>query len=398
MEPNTRGFVRVSRSWQLGDTVRLHFPMIPVVRTGRDESSGTHLEVAHRATPVTIRENNNMRGVPYASISYGPLLFALPIPDTTDANTPDPAAQWKYALDVQDPGLTVERYAMPSRWDWPLAAPLKLRVNAIPIEWQPDPKAPLLPPLPAEKAKGQESVTLVPYGCTKFRISMFPVTAVPEVEVSAIRKILFLGNSITLHGPNADIGWSGNWGMAASSQDKDYAHLLTSDLAHRTGSTPEILVRNIADFERNYASYDVHAQMEELFAFDADLVVLAIGENAPPLGSEEAKSQFKAGVLKILRFALARRHPLVVVRSCFWADPAKDELLSQACQEVNGIWVNAGESDGTQPMWPVRNGRLHTTALLATQATKECKRWPTRWCRRFCRTVANRNPPRRYCA
>ena len=231
--------------------------MIPVVRTGRDESSGTHLEVAHRATPVTIRENNNMRGVPYASISYGPLLFALPIPDTTDANTPDPAAQWKYALDVQDPGLTVERYAMPSRWDWPLAAPLKLRVNAIPIEWQPDPKAPLLPPLPAEKAKGQESVTLVPYGCTKFRISMFPVTAEPEVEVSAIRKILFLGNSITLHGANADIGWSGNWGMAASSQDKDYVHLVTSDLVRRTGSAPEILVRNIADFKQKYASYEV---------------------------------------------------------------------------------------------------------------------------------------------
>ena len=57
--------------------------------------------------------------------------------------------------------------------------------------------------------------------------------------------------------------------------------------------------------------------MEELFAFDADLVVLAIGENVPPLESEDARSQFKAGVLKILRCALARRHPLVVVRSCF---------------------------------------------------------------------------------
>ncbi|MEI6540199.1 MAG: hypothetical protein WCO86_11845, partial [Planctomycetota bacterium] len=40
-------------------------------------------------------------------------------------------------------------------------------------------------------------------------------------------RILVLGNSLTLHGPKAEIGWAGNWGMAASAQDKDYVHLLT---------------------------------------------------------------------------------------------------------------------------------------------------------------------------
>jgi hypothetical protein len=28
-------------------------------------------------------------------------------------------------------------------------------------------------------------------------------------------RILFLGNSLTLHGPKAEIGWAGNWGMWA---------------------------------------------------------------------------------------------------------------------------------------------------------------------------------------
>jgi hypothetical protein len=231
---------------------------------------------------------------------------------------------------------------MPARWDWPLAAPLKLHVNAVEIAWNPDPKAPRLPLLPAARPKSPERVTLIPYGCTKFRMSMFPVTAEPEVKSSAIRRILFLGNSITLHGPKADIGWTGNWGMAASSEDKDYVHLVTNALAQHTGSKPRIMVGNIADFERNYATYDVDKEMKDLFAFDPDLVVLAIGENVPALGSEGDKAKFKAGVMSILRCALAKRRPLVVVRSSFWADAAKDEVLRHACREANGIFVDAG--------------------------------------------------------
>jgi hypothetical protein len=342
MERNAKGFARIKRNWKPGDTVRLRFPMKATVRVGRDDAPGGPYDGAHRATRVTIPEENSTRGVPYASVSHGPLLFALPIPDTVDANTPDPSARWKFALDVQEPGLSVERGAMPTRWDWPLVAPLKLRANAVAIDWQPDPKSPRLPLLPANKTKPAETVTLVPYGCTKFRISMFPVTAAPSVKVGAIRRILFLGNSITLHGPLAEIGWHGNWGMAASSKDKDYVHLVTSALARHIGARPEIMVRNIADFERNYATYDVDLHMKDLFAFDPDLVVLAIGENVPALASDAARAQFKAGVMNILRCALAKRHPLVVVRSCFWADAAKDQMLQQACQEAGGLFVNAG--------------------------------------------------------
>jgi len=342
IERNPRGFARVRRAWKPGDTVRLHLPMTASLRTGRDAALGAPYDSAHRATPVTIPEENSTRGVPYASVSYGPLLFALPIPDTADANTPDPSARWRFALDVQEPNLTIQRARMPAKWDWPLAAPLKLQANAVEVAWNPDPKAPRLPLLPVAKREPPQRVTLIPYGCTKFRISMFPVTAEPKVKASAIRRILFLGNSITLHGPKADIGWAGNWGMAASSEDKDYVHLVTSALAQHTGSRPQIMVSNIADFERNYATYDVDAQMKDLFAFDPDLVVLAIGENVPALGSEDARAQFKAGVMNILRCAMAKRHPLVVVRSCFWADAAKDEVLRQACQEADGIFVNAG--------------------------------------------------------
>jgi hypothetical protein len=231
---------------------------------------------------------------------------------------------------------------MPARWDWPLAAPLTLGATAVEVDWSPDPNAPQLPLLPVVTRKSPEPITLVPYGCTKFRISMFPTTAEPEVKPSAIRRILFLGNSITLHAPKPDIGWSGNWGMAASSEDKDYVHLVTKALAEHTGSSQQIMVRNIADFERNYATYDVDLHMKDLFAFDPDLLVMAIGENVPALDSEDSQTQFKAAVTRILGRALAKRRPLVVVRSCFWPDTAKDEVLRQACEEADAIFVDAG--------------------------------------------------------
>ena len=189
IERSAKGFARVNRSWKPGDTVRLRLPMTAIVQKGRDAASGPPYNGAHSVTPVVIPEETSGRGVPYASVSYGPLLFALPIPDTTDANTPDPAARWRFALDVQEPGLTEERATMPVRWDWPLEAPLKLRANVVEIAWNPNPKAPRLPLLPVAKSKPVESVTLIPYGCAKFRISMFPVTAEPEIRPSAIKRL-----------------------------------------------------------------------------------------------------------------------------------------------------------------------------------------------------------------
>lgn len=41
-------------------------------------------------------------------------------------------------------------------------------------------------------------------------------------------KVLFIGNSITNHRPAPEIGWFGNYGMAASAKEKDYVHVAAS--------------------------------------------------------------------------------------------------------------------------------------------------------------------------
>ena len=49
------------------------------------------------------------------------------------------------------------------------------------------------------------------------------------------KRVLFFGNSITRHEPNESIGWSGDWGMAASCKEKDYVHLVVAELDKRYG-------------------------------------------------------------------------------------------------------------------------------------------------------------------
>lgn len=154
------------------------------------------------------------------------------------------------------------------------------------------------------------------------------------------KKVLFLGNSITKHGPKADIDWRGNWGMAASAEAKDYVHVFTASLAQKQGSTPDILVKNIADFERAHQGYDFTTKLKEAIDFQADLIVLAISENVPAMKTAEEKIKFQEAVTKLLTTLKSDRKPVILVRSCFWANAAKDEALRGACAAVNGIPVD----------------------------------------------------------
>jgi hypothetical protein len=172
--PDEHGFVRIERTWAPGDTVTLRFPMSVQIVRGFE----TEYPMANRQyfgfKPDSVFAP---RRLPYESITFGPLLFALPIPDL-DPNTPMPGTRWQFALD-NDPNkegrdITVERKPMPTHWDWPLAAPIVLRVRARDFDWTPT-EAQALPNAPVAGKKAQ-SIALVPYGCTKFRISMFPVT------------------------------------------------------------------------------------------------------------------------------------------------------------------------------------------------------------------------------
>ncbi len=141
--------------------------------------------------------------------------------------------------------------------------------------------------------------------------SLEPTNASADLRVGHLRvaKVLFLGNSITLHGPAEHIGWSGNWGMAASAAEKDYVHLLVARLRNATQGEPQVMVRNLADFERQYATYDLAAGLREALDFEADVIIVALGENVPALSTSEAQDAYRSALREVAQDAASTRSP-----------------------------------------------------------------------------------------
>ena len=168
-------------------------------------------------------------------------------------------------------------------------------------------------------------------------IISFSTTASAQAQP---QKILFVGNSLTSHGPKADIDWHGNWGMAATSADKDYVHLVTRALAAKQGTTPVIMVKNVADFERNHVGYDIAGKFADAASFKADLVILCIGENVAALKTAEAQAKYQEQVTALLKSLKSNPQAQIIVRSSFWANTAKDTAMRQACEAVGGTFVD----------------------------------------------------------
>ena len=152
-------FFRVKRKWKDGDEIVLTLPMRAKVYTVEDNCypQNPYFTKAHwgRIHPFAA---DTTAGRKYTCVDYGPLLYALPLYDI-DENTvvPGQRSDYKLAVDNASQIEVVRAGEMPARWGWRIEdAPVTLRAPA--IDTQTDASA---------------TITLVPYNCTKFRVSMF---------------------------------------------------------------------------------------------------------------------------------------------------------------------------------------------------------------------------------
>jgi Beta-L-arabinofuranosidase, GH127/F5/8 type C domain len=156
-------FIRINRTWSNGDTVMLQLPMQVTTR----------------------RWEKNKNAV---SVDYGPLTFSLKIGEKrqryggTDAwpeSEVFPTTPWNYGL-VLDGSFELVRNSspLPEQPFTPDTAPLQIKAHARKIPgWTQDRNGLLnvLHPSPVKSTEPVESVTLIPMGAARLRITAFPV-------------------------------------------------------------------------------------------------------------------------------------------------------------------------------------------------------------------------------
>jgi DUF1680 family protein len=159
------GWLIVDRTWQSGDNLTARFPM---------------------HTKVTTWAKNSV------SISRGPLSYSLKISEKWQSYGEQkwaayevyPASTWNYGLviDPKNPESSVRVKRTSSQLaGQPFAvdsAPIELKAKARRISnWTAEQNGfvGLLPDKPATEGAAEEEITLVPMGCARLRISVFPV-------------------------------------------------------------------------------------------------------------------------------------------------------------------------------------------------------------------------------
>lgn len=150
-------------------------------------------------------------------------------------------------------------------------------------------------------------------------------------------KVLILGNSITWHGAKPAVGWSGNWGMAASAADKDFVHLLKSKLKS-VSPKAELQAANIADsFERKFWKYEA-SDFKKFKDWDPDLIILEIGEN---INDTLAVKYLLGEHLDRLAKDLSNRKEVkICLVGSFWPNQHIDQIMQATSNRNNWSYVD----------------------------------------------------------
>lgn len=158
---------------------------------------------------------------------------------------------------------------------------------------------------------------------------------VVEVENPALR-VLFMGNSITLHEPAPAIGWNARWGMAASAQENDYVHLVLKALREKYGEV-SYCITNVADFEREYWKDENISRYAVANDFSADTVIYRFGENT---NRDMLKEKPMKEHLNAFLEHFAKNAKKVVVTDLFWQHEYLCSLFEELADECGYEFVS----------------------------------------------------------
>ena len=145
-------------------------------------------------------------------------------------------------------------------------------------------------------------------------------------------RVLFIGNSITRHGPKPDIGWEHDWGMAASALEKDYVHVTVKLLEEKYGKV-DYCVANCGEWELNYYQDDLIQNWSVARDFNADIIIIRIGENIWNAHEFFDKYPLEPHFSKMIEYFRSNEKARVVVTDLFWENDQINEAIYKAVEK-----------------------------------------------------------------
>ncbi len=144
------------------------------------------------------------------------------------------------------------------------------------------------------------------------------------------KRVMFVGNSITRHGVLDSIGWHWDHGMAASSMDRDYVHLLIGRFL-RQDPQAAFCICQVWRWEMSYkngsATLEEYAPARD---FGADVIIMRCIENcaAKDFDAQAFTREYGALIDYLNPSGKAR----VVLTTGFWKHPG-DEAIEKFAAE-----------------------------------------------------------------
>lgn len=149
------------------------------------------------------------------------------------------------------------------------------------------------------------------------------------------KRIMFVGNSITLHGKLKEIGWNNDWGMAASSEENDYVHILMRK-TKEYDSEAAFCICQVAAWESDYKNgKEKYPLYEKARVFNADIIIMRFVENCP--GKDFDGTVFRKEMSDLLDYLNPSGKAKIIMTTGFWHHPGDGEIVAYA--EENGLPV-----------------------------------------------------------
>ena len=143
-------------------------------------------------------------------------------------------------------------------------------------------------------------------------------------------RVMFVGNSITLHGYKPEIGWFGKWGMAASAKELDYAHLCMKEIL-TIDKEASFCICQVSEWERTYTTGETQFHLyDDARDFDADIIIMRAVENCP--ADNVDNTVFRNQLHKLLCYLNPNNKAKFIITTGFWKHPTDDAIREYAAE------------------------------------------------------------------